>query len=77
MSLALFILICLFAIVNVTYGDYFIEKFKLESKYPKISALIKFRNEFKHIIFFFNVFLIVLALSYSIYINMSILSYFN
>lgn len=71
-SLCLFIFTCLFTIVSVTYSETIIDKFKLDNKYPILVNMIKFRNEFKHIIFFFNVGLIVLALIFCIYINVSV-----
>ena len=71
----LFILIfmCLFTIVNVTYSNMLIDKLKLEDKFPILVNMIRFRNEFQHFIFFFNVFFIVLVLSYGIYLNLYVL----
>lgn len=71
--LCLFVLFCLFTIVSVTYSDMLIDKYNLENKFPILVNIIRFRNEFKHVVFFTNVFLIVAALVYCIYINASIL----
>ena len=75
--LCIFVLACLFSIVSVTYGNLFVEKFNLNVRFPKLAFLIKFRSEFQHFIFFFNVFLIVLALCFAIYINFCVLYYYN
>lgn len=72
-SASVFVLLCLFSIVSVHYGDLLIKYFKLEDKFPRLAKYIRLRRLFQEYYFIFNVLLIVLILLYIIYMNCSML----
>lgn len=64
-----FILTCLITIIFAFYGNYFINKLSLETKYPKISGFIKWRIKFQHYYIIVNSIYIVVALGLISYVN--------
>jgi hypothetical protein len=70
---SLFILISLFTISTILYGNYLIEYFKLESKYPKLAKLIRIRRKVKNIEIIITSILIIYVLLAMIGINIYIL----
>lgn len=67
--ISLAMLFSLLTLFSVFYGEYFIQRFKLEEKYPKLSRFIKFRSKFQHYYFILNTILIILSLLLIIFVN--------
>jgi hypothetical protein len=70
---SVFILISLFSITTILYGNYFIEYFELEIKYPKLAKLIRIRRKVKKIELIITSILIIYVLLATIYVNIFIL----
>jgi Rad3-related DNA helicase len=70
---SIFILISLYSIVLIFLGDYFINYFNLEEKYPKNANFIKVRRKFQNYYISINVIIIVFVLLTIIYINFLLL----
>lgn len=70
---SIFVLLCLFSLVSVFYGERLINYFNLENKYPKLAKYIQIRRKFQHYYFLLNVILIIIVLFYVIYINLTVL----
>ena len=69
MSLCVTMLFCLFSLIIIFYGEYFITKYDLtgaKAKYPKLSKFIQLRRKFQNYYFIWN----------SIYILTCLLSIF-
>jgi len=66
-GLCVFVLICLFSMATAYYGNYIFIYFKLDKRICILSSIIKLRNEFQHIIIFFNFY--TLCLRFSIFIQ--------
>ena len=49
-----FILISLFSILTIFYGDYLIIKLNLENRFPKLAKFIQLRRKFNNYIYFKN-----------------------
>ena len=64
-----FILICIFQILIIYFGNYLIDYLGLESKYPKIAKFIRIRKMYQDFNILINILLIVLALIFIIYVN--------
>lgn len=64
-----FILSCLISILLSFYGSILIEKFNLESKFPRLSGLIKLRVKLLHSSVLINSLLIVIAVVFLLYLN--------
>ena len=58
------------SIALTIYGEYLIQKFDLESKYPKISKFIKLRIKFQNYYLIIDILLITLILIAMIFINL-------
>ena len=74
-STSLFILICLYDILIINFGNEIIDYFKLDLKFPKIAKIINFRKKVTRFSILINYLLIFLALIFIIYINCFILFY--
>jgi hypothetical protein len=68
-SSCLFILTCLVTILLAVYGNFIINKFSLEEKYPKIAKLVKLRVKLQHTYILVNTLLILVVLILMIIIN--------
>nr|YP_010029638.1 hypothetical protein J2C28_mgp18 [Beauveria lii]QOU11079.1 hypothetical protein [Beauveria lii] len=66
---AMFILSCLVTIILAFYGNFIINKFSLEKKYPKLAKLINARHTLQHSYVVFNTSIIVVTLIGMIIIN--------
>jgi hypothetical protein len=66
---SLFILSCVFSIFCAQCGNYLIDKFNLESKFPRLSKFIKLRVKFQHYYILINLLLITLTLFFIIHVN--------
>lgn len=64
-----FIFSCLISILFSFYGSFLIDKFNLESKFPRLSGLIKLRVKLLHSSVLINSLLIVIALVFLLYLN--------
>lgn len=67
------ILWCLISIILIYYGEYLINKLKLENKFPKLAKYIQLRRKFQQYYFFINICLIIITLSLLIYFDLFIL----
>lgn len=67
--MSIFIFTCLASIIFAVYGNFLIEKFSLEQKYPKLSSLIRIRVNLQHYYIMINTLFIVLGLIFIVYIN--------
>ena len=72
--LAVFMLLCLFSIISILYGDFLIRKFNLEGKYPKLAKFIEIRRKFQHFYLVMNFTFIILVLIVIIYVNYIVLT---
>ena len=66
------ILFSLFSILTIFYGEFFIQKFSLETKYPKLAKFIQLRIKFQQYYFIVNVSMIATALLI-LYVNLVLL----
>jgi translation initiation factor 2 beta subunit (eIF-2beta)/eIF-5 len=73
LSGALFILISLYIILLIYFGDSLIKYFNLEKSYPKLASFIKLRRKFQNYYIIFNIIIIILILFIIIYINLLLL----
>lgn len=73
LTAALFILSCLITITISYSGNYLIEFFKLETRYPRFAFYIRWRVKFQNFYFFSNVLFILFMLLFVIYINICVL----
>nr|YP_009649296.1 hypothetical protein [Rhizopogon salebrosus]QDA23211.1 hypothetical protein [Rhizopogon salebrosus] len=63
------ILLSLFSILTIFYGDYLIIKLNLENKYPKLTKFIKLRRKFQQYYILLDVIISIIILLIIIYIN--------
>lgn len=70
---SIFILLCMTTVISIIYGEFLLNYFKLEEKFPIIGRYIKIRRKFQHFYLFVNFFLIIAILLYVIYIDFSVL----
>jgi hypothetical protein len=70
---SIFILISMYSILMIYLGEYFINYFNLEEKYPKIANFIKVRRKFQNYYVSINLIIIVFVLLIIIYINFLLL----
>lgn len=61
---------CLITILFAFYGNFLIDKFSLEEKYPKLSVIIKLRRKFQHYYIITNSLIIIFALLFMGYVNL-------
>jgi hypothetical protein len=72
---SIFIFFSLFSIIGIFYGDTLIRYLNLEEKYPKLARFIQLRRKFQQYYFILNIFLIFIALSSVIFVNLLIFFY--
>lgn len=65
------VIICFISILFIIYGDYLINYFKLEDRYPTLGKYIKFKKVFKQYYLFKNFFIIIVTLLAIIYLDLS------
>lgn len=70
---SIIILISLFSLISVFYGNYLINALKLSDKYPKLKKYIDLRLKFQHYFIWFDFFLIFFVLLSMIFIDIYIL----
>ena len=63
------ILICIISIVYTIFGDYLINRFNLEEKYPSLSKIIRLRTKFQKYYLISNITIIILMCLVQIIIN--------
>src|SRR6266571_1792527 len=73
LSASLCILINLFNIISVLFGNQLINYFKIEERFPKLSPLLKLRNKLIKINLSFSFIIIITILIALIYVNTKIL----
>ncbi len=62
------ILVSMFSILTIFYGEFFIQKFNLESRFPKLAKFIQLRRKFQQFYLITNfllILLVILALTFS------------
>lgn len=69
---AIFLIFALFSLLTIFYGDYFLTKWNIENKYPKLAIFIKIRRKFQHFYFLSNFIISLLVLLAIIFINIYI-----
>lgn len=70
---AIFMLTLLTSIFMTLFGEFMLNKFQIESKFPRLERLIKIRRSFQRYFLILNISLIALTLLVIIYINVAIL----
>ena len=76
MSLCVTMLFCLFSLIIIFYGEYFITKYDLtgaKAKYPKLSQFIQLRRKFQNYYLISNFSFIFITLIFMLYVNISTL----
>ena len=66
----IFILLCLFNILSIFFGNELIKYFKLEEKYPRLELFFRLRMRFQRYYLMWNIFLIVLVCFLAIFLNL-------
>nr|BAM29337.1 hypothetical protein [Lentinula edodes] len=74
-SISVFILTCLVSIIFAVYGNFLVEKFSLETKYPKLSKIINLRVKLQHLYIITNTLFIVASLILMFFVNLITLMY--
>ena len=69
-----FILSCVFGITSTIYGNYLIERFKLEEKYPRLAKYINYRKKLSKFYIISDVLIIVLVCCTNMLLGLSIIS---
>ena len=69
-SSSIFIFTCLVSIIFAVYGNFLIERFKLEEKYPKLAFVIRLRVKLQHIYVITNSLFILVSLILMIIVNL-------
>ncbi len=73
LSSAVCILVFLFSIISILFGDQLINYFKLEKRFPKLSILFKIRSKLNNLSLFISFTVIIFNLLAIIYINLFVL----
>ena len=71
-----FILWCILSVVINLYGDYLLDRFKLEEKYPRLALFILYRKKVSKYYILSNIIYIILTCIMNIIFGLSILSIF-
>ena len=71
---ALYMFFCVTTILGVLYGEFLIEYFKLEERYPRIARYLQIRRKFQRGILILNFVIVIVMLLFQIYINLLALS---
>lgn len=66
---SIFITFCLISIILIYYGNFLINYFNLENKFPKLAKFIQMRRTFQEFYMLLNFSLIFIALIFMIYVN--------
>ena len=64
---SLIILFSLFSIISIFYGEFLIQKFSLEIKFPKLAKFIQLRRKFQQLYLLINtliIFIVIIAMTY-------------
>lgn len=64
---SLIILFSLFSIISIFYGEFLIQKFSLEIKFPKLAKFIQLRRKFQQFYLLINtliIFIVIIAMTY-------------
>lgn len=69
-SASCIILFSLFSILSVFYGEFYIQKFNLETKFPRLAKFIQLRRKFQHYYILSEFILISLVLIGSTYVDL-------
>lgn len=67
---ALLLLLLVFNLASVFYGEYLIKYFKLTSRFPRLAGLINLRSKFQQYYFGWNLLLILVTLFALLYVNL-------
>lgn len=67
--ISIFILFCLITIIVIYYGNFLINYFNLENKFPKLAKFIKIRHAFQEFYMLLYFSLIFISLIFMIYVN--------
>lgn len=70
---SVFIIGCLISMIFAFYGNYIIEKFNLEKRYPKLSGIIRLRIKLQQYYIVLNTILILLSAILMLYVNITTL----
>ena len=73
--ISIFILTCLLSIIFAVYGNSLIDKLSLETRYPKLSSIIRLRVKLQHFYVLSNTLFIVIGLFLMSYVNIMTLIY--
>ena len=63
-----FIITNIFSITINLYGDYLLDRFKLEEKYPRLSVVIKYRRKVGNYVVVSNIIYIILTCLMNIFL---------
>lgn len=74
-STGLFILACFISILFALFGNFLLDKFSLDKRFPKISGIIKLRIKLQNYYIIFNAILILVSLILMIGVNFFTLIY--
>ena len=66
---AFLVLLCLFNIILIIYGEFLIEYFKLEERFPKLAKLIQLRRKLRRFYMSTLFSISIISLSIVIYLN--------
>lgn len=66
---AFLVLLCLFNILLIIYGEFLIEYFKLEERFPKLAKLIQLRRKLRRFYMSTLFSISIISLSIVIYLN--------
>jgi Skp family chaperone for outer membrane proteins len=69
-SSSIFIFTCLVSIIFAVYGNFLIDRFSLEDKYPKLAFFMRLRVKLQHTYIISNTLFIVIALILMIIVNL-------
>ena len=69
-SSSIFIFTCLVSIIFAVYGNFLIERFSLEERYPKLAFFMRLRVKLQHTYIITNTLFIVIALILMIIVNL-------
>ncbi len=74
MLIAFTILLCLYSIVSILFGDFLINKFKLEDKHPLLARLLHYRSKVQNYSIMWNIIIISLLCIGMLCVNYMIIS---
>lgn len=64
---------CVISIIFVFFGDYLLERFKIEVKYPKLAEIIKLRRKFQKYYLIFNILMILSVVIIEVIFSIAVL----